>query len=99
MHIVSLVHSQRVESKKMSVAQNKETKRTEAKAHRHDYRYHFNVIADTISQIIDRTHDKAFRNDAKSIIKMRTNDVKAMQRHILKRIDANYDDAPRRESK
>lgn len=74
----------------MSLTQNDEAKRIEAKAHQRDYRCHFNVIADAISQIIDRTHDKCFRNDAKSILNVRANDSKTLRRHILRRIDVNY---------
>lgn len=75
----------------MSLADCTQTKRVKAKAHRDDYRCHFSVIANAISQMIDRTDDKqTLRTDAKAILNVQSIELKAMQRQIMKRITANY---------
>lgn len=69
---------------------------TGTKARRSDYRYHFNVIANAISQMIDRTNDeRILRSDTKVILKMQSIDLNTMQRQIFRRITANYSSGSR----
>lgn len=56
-------------------------------------RSHFDIISDSISQIIARSKNERFRSDAKMILKVGKIDRKVMRRRILKHCENNYDDA------
>lgn len=78
---------------RMSQAESREPKRPVSNGYACGGRIHFDIIADSISQIIARSSNESFQIDAKLILKINNSDLKVMQRRILRQCERNYDDA------
>lgn len=73
------------------MSQTRQNQKNETRLHRDDHKFHLNVIAKSISQMVDQTVNEAFKNDVKKVLNMKCDKQKTIQTKLVKLMNTNYE--------